>query len=114
VGQVFEGANYILVDDHIGFGGTLANMRGYVLARGARTTLTETPNAATIALAESTLNQLRNKHGSELDDVWRERYGYGLDCCTEVEAGKLLRMRSIDFIRRCLAQAEKKAGLHSR
>ncbi|MFZ4748311.1 MAG: phosphoribosyltransferase [Sphingomonas sp.] len=33
-GHVQPGANYVLVDDHVDLGGTLANMRGYVEARG--------------------------------------------------------------------------------
>jgi transposase-like protein len=33
-GQVQADANYVLVDDHVGLGGTLANLRGYVEARG--------------------------------------------------------------------------------
>ncbi|MCI1755362.1 MAG: phosphoribosyltransferase [Sphingobium sp.] len=35
-GQVQPGANYVLVDDHVGLGGTLANLRGHVEARGGR------------------------------------------------------------------------------
>jgi len=44
-GEVQPGAAYVLVDDHIGLGGTLANLRGYGEVRGgsviAITTLTE-------------------------------------------------------------------------
>ncbi len=35
-GEVEFGAEYILVDDHIGLGGTLANLRGYVKHAAAR------------------------------------------------------------------------------
>jgi phosphoribosylpyrophosphate synthetase len=44
-GEVKQGRDYVLVDDHVGLGGTLANMRGYIEANGgkviAMTTLTE-------------------------------------------------------------------------
>jgi hypothetical protein len=33
-GDVIAGATYILVDDHAGFGGTLANLRGFVEQNG--------------------------------------------------------------------------------
>ncbi len=34
VGAVAAGADYVLVDDHVGFGGTLANLRGVCRAAG--------------------------------------------------------------------------------
>jgi hypothetical protein len=44
-GHVVSGANYLLVDDHVGLGGTLANLRGYVELNGGHvigmTALTE-------------------------------------------------------------------------
>ena len=59
-GQVQPGANYVLVDDHVGLGGTLANLRGYVEARGgeviAITTLTESRDARIISLQPATPN----------------------------------------------------------
>ncbi len=35
-GDVVEGADYLIVDDFIGQGGTLANLRGYIERHGAR------------------------------------------------------------------------------
>ena len=53
-GEVEHGAAYILVDDHVELGGTLANLRGNVEARGASfiaiTTLTESRDAKRILL----------------------------------------------------------------
>ncbi|MFH1602551.1 MAG: phosphoribosyltransferase [Pseudomonadota bacterium] len=34
-GEVASGRNYVLVDDFVGQGGTLANLRGYALSEGA-------------------------------------------------------------------------------
>src|SRR5476649_2423827 len=34
-GPVAQGADYILVDDHVGLGGTLANLKGYLETNGA-------------------------------------------------------------------------------
>ena len=51
-GKVNSGALYVLVDDHVGLGGTLANLRGHVETRGgaviAITTLTESRHARQI------------------------------------------------------------------
>lgn len=54
-GSVESDMNYVLVDDHVGLGGTLANLRGYVEARGgiviAMTTLTESRDGRRIRYA---------------------------------------------------------------
>jgi hypothetical protein len=115
LGQVHPGALYVLVDDHVGFGGTLANLKGYIETNGgqvlAMTTLTETSDARRIALRAQTLNLLKIKHGSALQDAWIETFNYGLEFCTELEAAYLCRQRDVDTIRRRLAKAAKKARL---
>lgn len=97
----------------MGFGGTLANLRGYILGLGGQvvgmTTLTETRDASKIGLESSTLADLREKHGSELEELWRNNFGYGLECCTELEASYLIRQPTVDAIRRRLSKAAKKA-----
>jgi hypothetical protein len=112
-GEVMAGANYVLVDDHVGFGGTLANLRGYIEHQGGTvigmTTLTETPGARRIALQGETLRMLREKHGDPLEELWQENFGHGLDCCTQLEASYLCRQQSLDYIRRRMAKAAKKA-----
>ena len=113
-GIVTPGANYILVDDHVGFGGTLANLKGYIEQSGgvvlAMTTLTETPGARKIALQPETLEALRSMHGKELESIWQANFGYGLECCTQLEAGYLCRQQTINYIRRRMAKAAKKAS----
>lgn len=108
-GPVVSGANYLIVDDHVGLGGTLANLRGFVEAGGgnviAMTTLTESRDAHHIALHHKTLFVLREKHGQALDDLWKSQFGYGIDCLTEVEAQILCRQPSLVAIEDRLAQA---------
>jgi hypothetical protein len=108
-GQVQADANYVLVDDHVGLGGTLANLRGYVEARGgtvvAITTLTESRDASIISLQPATRNVLWHRHGQALDDLWQSQFGYGIDCLTEVEAINLCRQHSVAGIEDFLAQA---------
>ena len=111
-GSVFQ-APYLLIDDHVGMGGTLANLRGYIEENGGRvvamTTLSETRDARRIALTLDTLNMLNCMHGQELGEFWREHVGFSLDCCTELEGAYLCRKRSADYIRRCLVKAAKRA-----
>lgn len=108
-GDVVGNAAYVLVDDHVGLGGTLANLKGYVESHGATviamTTLTETRGARHIALRPETLNVLRERHGDQLQAFWQEQFGHGLECLTELECGILGREPSLDAIRDRLAQA---------
>lgn len=108
-GPVQPGANYILVDDHVGLGGTLANLRGYVEAHGGNvvgmTALTESRDGRRISLRPETLDMLRARHGKALDQLWKSQFGYGIDCLTELEAQNLCRQPSVDAIEDFLAQA---------
>lgn len=108
-GPVQRGRRYVLIDDHVGLGGTLANLRGYVEARGGVvigiTALTESRDARRISLQPSTSDMLWEKHGEELDRLWKGHFGYGIDCLTEVEAINLCRQQSIVGIKDFLAQA---------
>lgn len=102
-------ASYLLVDDHVGLGGTLANLRGHVEARGGRviaiTTLTESRDARAISLRPVTRDMLWERHGEALDALWKSQFGYGIDCLTEVEALNLCRQQSVAAIEDFLAQA---------
>ena len=108
-GEVQPGAAYVLVDDHVGLGGTLANLRGYVEARSgsvvAITTLTESRDARCISLKPETRDMLWQRHGEELDQLWQTQFGHGIDCLTEVEALQLCRQQSVAGIEDFLAKA---------
>ena len=89
-GEVESGHRYLLVDDFIGQGGTLANLIGYIESRGghavAATALTGKPYSAKLAPDDALIEALRYKHGQDLEDWWRERFGFGFDCLTRSEA----------------------------
>jgi len=108
-GSVVQGGCYVLVDDHVGLGGTLANLKGYVETQGgqviAMTTLTESRDARHIALRSSTLDMLRERHGEALQEFWQTCFGHGLECLTEIEGQNLSREPTLDAIRDRLAQA---------
>lgn len=108
-GEVQAGRAYLLMDDFIGQGGTLANLRAFIEARGGRVVgamaLTGKSYSSRLALMAETLNALRAKHG-DLESWWRERFGFGFESLTESEARYLLRAEDADTIRNRLATAE--------
>jgi hypothetical protein len=113
-GPVEKGADYIIVDDFIGQGGTIANLKGFIESNGGKvilaTTLTGQAYSAKLASAETTLAALRVKHGKELEDWWHGTFGYGFERLTESEARYLTRAENADTIRNRLAQARRPAN----
>ena len=93
-GEVREEA-YFLVDDFIGQGGTLANLKGFVESQGAHvvgaTVLTGKAYSAKLKLEEETLKALRTKHGTDLEQWWNDAFGYSFERLTESEARYLTR-----------------------
>jgi hypothetical protein len=108
-GVVLPGCTYLLVDDHVGLGGTLANLRGHIEGEGGRVVLTTTLSASrrseVLALRAETLHALGAKHGEPLERYWQEHFGFGLHALTEAEAGYLLRTPSFDAVRDRMAEA---------
>jgi len=102
-GHVDRRRSYLLVDDFVGQGGTLANFRGFIENRGGSAalavTLTGKPHSAKLSLSEETLIRLRSTHGSALEEWWKEVFGYGFDLLTESEARYLARADSAQLIR---------------
>ena len=101
------------MDDFIGQGGTIANLKGYIESNGGQvilaTTLTGHAYSAKLAPTESTLAALRAKHG-KLEDWFRDIFGYGFEWLTESEARYLTRAENVDVIRNRLAQARSQAN----
>lgn len=112
-GDIRAGADYLLVDDFIGQGGTLANLRGFVVAGGGNVigavVLTGKPHSSRVALSDEQLESLRRKHGPDLEAWWKARFGHPFDCLTESEARYLYRTATADAVRDRLA-AEEQAG----
>ena len=108
-GEVVTGADYLLVDDFIGQGGTLANLKGYIESKGGKvigaTVLTGKDFSAKLALANEQLAALRAKH-EDLEDWWKARFGHGFDQLTQSEARYLERTKDADTIRDKIAASE--------
>lgn len=102
-GEVERGRDYLLVDDFVGQGGTIANLKGFIESGGGIalgcTTLTGKPWSAKLTPSAETLRSLREKHGGELESWWQDTFGYGFDFLTESEARYLARADSVERIR---------------
>lgn len=103
-GPVRTDLPYILLDDTLTQGGTLANLKGYIENHGGKvigtSALTGKRYSAKIALAADTLRKLRDHfEGTDLENWWNEQHGYGFDRLTESEANYLIRAADADKIR---------------
>ena len=116
-GQVAKGREYLMVDDFIGQGGTLANLHGYLQKRGGRVigavALTGKPYSAKLNPTEEQLHELREKHGRDFERWWREHFGHAFACLTQSEARYLARSPDAGTIRDRLAAAVRKGGFRS-
>ena len=54
------------------------------------TVLKGKPHSANMALNLVTLEQLRLKHGQQVENWWKQRFGFRFDCLTKSEALYLL------------------------
>ncbi len=109
-GVVSPGTEYVLVDDFVGMGGTLANLKGYIESNGgkviAAVCLTGKPHSAKLALSPERLQELRGKHGTELENWWIGQFAHAFDALTESEARYLARTEGADTIRNRIAAAK--------
>jgi hypothetical protein len=110
IGAIQPGCEYVLVDDFVGMGGTLANLKGYVESKGGRVlaavSLTGKPHSAKLALSSERLQELRVKHGTELENWWIGRFAHTFDALTESEARYLARTETADTIRNRIADSQ--------
>ena len=113
-GSVVPGRAYLVVDDFVGQGGTLANLIGHIESANGRVTgataLTGKPYSAIIAPDEALVRRLRDKYGTHLEQWWQETFGFGFDQLTRSEARYLENSPDADTIRDRLAQAGSEGG----
>jgi hypothetical protein len=108
-GVVVPGQWYLIVDDFVGQGGTLANLIGCIRSQGGEvlgaTVLTGKPYSAKLAPDEAQIRALRAKHGAELERWWEQSFGFGFECLTRSEARYLENTPDAQTIRDRLAAA---------
>lgn len=102
-GKVQAGRAYLMVDDFLGQGATFANLYGYITRQGGRvvgaTALTGKVESSILALSPVTLARLREVHGEELENWWREKFGFGFESLTESEARYLIKRTDAQRVR---------------
>jgi hypothetical protein len=116
-GPIQSGRAYLIVDDFVGQGGTLANLIGFIRSQGGEvlgaTVLTGKPYSAKLAPDEAQIRALRAKHGAELEEWWRQRFGFGFECLTRSEARYLENTPDADAVRSRIAAAGSADGAGS-
>jgi len=109
-GELQPGREYVLVDNFVGQGGTLANLRGWVHAVGGKAigarVLTGKKHSARLSPSKERLDALRERHGVGLEQWWRDQFGHSFDCLTQSEARYLERSPNAETIRSRLAAAK--------
>ena len=90
-GEVKSGQSYLIVDDTLSVGGTIATLKGYIENQGGKvvgaTVMTAFDYNVDIAIKQNMLQSLNEKQG--LDEYWHKEFGYSLDKLTQQEAGHL-------------------------
>ena len=116
-GEIQSEREYVMVDDFIGQGGTLANLRGLIEKQGGKIVgaiaLTGKPYSAKLNPSQEQLHELRQKHGSDFEKWWKAHFGHAFDCLTQSEARYLARSPDVDTIRNRLAAAMREGGSRS-
>lgn len=86
-------AEYLLLDDTLTQGGTLAQLKTHIEDNGGRVlaalALTGKNYSRKLAIDPDTLAQVRGKY-SDIEPWWRETFGYGFEGLTQSEARTLL------------------------
>lgn len=92
-GKVEKGRDYVLIDDTLTQGGTLAQLKTHIEDNGGKvvlaTALTGKDYSRKIALNSQSLANVRERFGS-IEPWWRDQFGYGFEGLTESEARTIL------------------------
>ena len=111
IGNVKEGQSYLIVDDTLTMGGTIASLRGYIENRGGHvigaSVMTAHEGALDLAVKPKLLSAIDEKHGRSMNQYWQETFGYGIDKLTQGEAGHLRSAASVDAIRKRITTARR-------
>ena len=108
-GKIKTGQTYLILDDNITMGGTLASLRGYIENRGGKVlaamSMTGRKLMVQLAVTPKMLAAVEHKHGRVLDQFWQEQFNYGIEEITQGEGGYLRHAPSFDKIRNGITQA---------
>lgn len=113
-GKVNPDKRYIIIDDTVSVGGTLAALRGYIEKEGANViagfVMTGYEQALNLKPNEKILNKLFSKHEKEqTNEFCKTEFGFSASCLTQGEAGQIAAASSLDDIRRRIELAREDA-----
>jgi hypothetical protein len=119
-GPVEAGKRYLIVDDTLTQGGTLASLKGYIEENGGivvgASTLMGKQYSAKMALQPDTLANLQKIAGKDFEQWWNEAIGYSFSELTESEARyitTLIRKSDANSVRDRLIEAGRQASTGS-
>ncbi|WP_407122814.1 phosphoribosyltransferase [Bradyrhizobium sp. STM 3561] len=98
-GAVRQDAAYILVDDVLTTGGTLAALRSHIIRNGGKVAAVTTlahglGEWRPLALLAATWHELQAHFGVDFNAFWRKEIGHDATCLTEAEGHILLKWRT--------------------
>jgi len=101
-GEVKPGQNYLLIDDTLTQGGTLADLADHIESRGGKVlgalALTGKEYSAKMQLSNELLSQLRAIHGN-VESAFQRARGYDFSRLTESEARTLIKWKPASAVR---------------
>ena len=108
-GPVKPGQFYLIVDDAVTMGGTVASLRGYVENRGghvmAAAAMAARADQLDLRVSPDLLRKINTRHGPKMRDLAKEFTGHDLDRFTHREASHLHKAGSVDEMRTRLVEA---------
>ena len=114
-GEVKAGQEYLLVDDTLSVGSTIANLRGYIETNGGKVigaaVMTAHEGALNIAIKPEMIHAITTKHGNDMDIYLNKELGYGVDKLTQGEAGHIRKAQDVEQIRNRIFAAKHKNEL---
>ena len=114
-GTVEHDAGYILIDDTLTMGGTLADLRGFIMNKGATllgaTVAVAHEGALHLPIRDKMQEDIYARHGKDaVREFAHEEFGYGIECLTQGEAGHIRKALSLDALRDRFTQARDALG----
>ena len=120
-GEVLANRTYLIVDDVLIQGGTVASLRGYINNRGGKVigvaVLSAKEHSLRLAPSKEILENIRHKFGEELNQFWKEEFNYEISELTHSEATVLSKGDDFISLRNRIAQellSRGDAGLQTR
>lgn len=116
-GPIEQGRHYILIDDTLAMGGTIAALHGFVKNQGglvcASMVMTAHEGSLELPITPGMIKAIEDKHGKEMDEFWRTEFDFGVDLLTQGEAGHLKKAKSVDEMKQRIraAKSSKPSGM---